>query len=116
MRIERVYGLALRLFPADYRARFSAEMQLAFAEAAGDHRGAGTMVWVRFALAELTSLISGIATEWLAKLTSDGAVRGRCLPDCRMMRPVGVTRGEWAGGLDAADIHHGPGHGEPTAH
>jgi len=36
----------------------------------------------------------------VAKLTSDRTIRGRRLPDCRMMRPPGVTRQQWAAGLD----------------
>ncbi len=115
MRIERAYEFALRLYPADYRARFAAEMRTAFGEAATDHRRAGTARSVRFAVAELAALVSGIGAEWLAKLTSDHTSRGRCLPDCRMMRPAGVTRDEWAAGLDATDIWSGSGDAEPTA-
>ena len=116
MRLERAYESALRLYPADYRARFAGEMLTAFEQAVTDHHGAGTVGSVRFAVAELTALVSGIGTEWLAKLTSDKAARGRCLPDCRMIRPAGVTREEWAAGLDAADIAaRGGRHDEPAA-
>ena len=115
MRIERAYEFALRLYPVDYRARFAAEMLTAFEEAVADHHGVGTVASVRFALAELTALVSGAGVEWLAKLTSDGAARGRCLPDCRMMRPAGVTREEWAAGLEATDIGRGVRYAEPTA-
>jgi Transcriptional regulator PadR-like family len=31
------------------------------------------------------------------------AVRGRTLPDCRVIRPVGVTPQEWAAGLEWID-------------
>ena len=115
MRIERAYEFALRLYPADYRARFAAEMLTAFEEAVADHHGVGTVASVRFALGELTALVSGAAVEWFAKLRSDGAARGRCLPDCRMMRPAGVTREEWAAGLDAIDIGRGVRHAGRTA-
>ena len=115
MRIERAYEFALRLYPVDYRARFAAEMLTAFEEAVADRHGVGTVASVRFIVAELTALVSGAGIEWLAKLTSDGAARGRCLPDCRMMRPAGVTREEWAAGLEATDIGRGVRYAEPTA-
>jgi hypothetical protein len=86
VRLERAYESALRLYPADYRARFAGEMLTAFGQAVTDHHGTGIVALVRFAVAELTALVSGIAAEWLAKLTSDKAARGRCLPDCRMIR------------------------------
>jgi uncharacterized membrane protein YbaN (DUF454 family) len=44
--------------------------------------------------AELAGLLTGATAEWIAKLTSDSSVRGRSLPDLRMMRPrvsVGTT-------------------------
>jgi hypothetical protein len=115
VRIERAYESALRLYPADYRARFAGEMLTAFEQAVTDHQGAGTVASVRFAVAELTALVSGIGAEWLAKLTSDKAARGRCLPDRRLMRPAGVTREEWAAGLDATDMFRGGRHDDPTA-
>jgi hypothetical protein len=122
VRVERAYESALRLYPADYRARFAGEMLTAFEEAVTDHHGAGTVASARFVLAELAALASGIGAEWLAKLTSDNAARGRCLPDCRMMRPAGVTCEEWAAGLgaidagfDATDMFRGGRHADPTA-
>jgi len=36
--------------------------------------------------------------EWIAKLTTSSSVRGRFLPDLRMMRPPGVPRGLWFAG------------------
>jgi hypothetical protein len=116
VRLERAYQSALRLYPADYRARFAEEMLTAFEQAVTDHHRAGRVASVRFAVAELTALVSGIGAEWLAKLTSDRAARGRCLPDCRMIRPPGVTCEEWAAGLDAADrLARGGRHDEPAA-
>jgi hypothetical protein len=90
MTIIRVYEMLLALYPADFRARFSAEMRGAFAEVGDDRR--------RVCL-ELGGLLRGLALEWTAKFVADPADRGRRLPDCRMMRPPGVTRAEWARGL-----------------
>jgi hypothetical protein len=55
---------------------------------------------LRFTIAELRSVMCGAGREWLSKLTTDAATRGRRLPDCRVMRPVGVTPQESALGLE----------------
>ncbi len=86
MTLKRAYRILLRLYPMDYRIAFGAEMLNAFEKVAGQRR---------FAVAELIGLIVGAGKEWIAKWTTDKAVRGRCLPDVRMMRPVGVTREVW---------------------
>jgi hypothetical protein len=44
---------------------------------------------------ELRGLAWGCIAEWIAKWTTDAAVRGRALPDLRMMRPVGVSQCDW---------------------
>jgi len=93
-----VYRAALRLYPADYRARFAAEMRATFREALTERRRR-----VRFTIAECGSVVLGAGREWISKLTTDAAVRGRRLPDCRVMRPVGVTPQEWAAGLEWMD-------------
>jgi len=85
--VGRVFDALLRLYPADYRARFAEEMRATLAGA--DRDGS-------CACLELTGLLRGIVVEWTAKLTCDAAARGRHLPDCRKMRPIGVTRVEWA--------------------
>jgi hypothetical protein len=89
------YQTLLKLYPADYRASFTAGMLAAFENAAEDGRRRGSAAAVRLALVELTGLLTGAAAEWIAKLTTDRCVRGRCLPDLRMMRPVGVSRESW---------------------
>jgi hypothetical protein len=91
----RLYRAALRLYPADYRVRFAAEMHATFREALAVRRHA-----IGFTLVECGSVVLGASREWLSKLTTDAAVRGRHLPDCRAMRPVGVTTQEWAAGLE----------------
>jgi hypothetical protein len=80
--MRRVYKALLGLYPHDYRAAFESEMLRSF-----EHP----------AVAELAGLLRGIAAEWCAKLTTDPSVRGRALPDLRMMRPAGMPRELWFG-------------------
>jgi hypothetical protein len=118
--MRRAYDILLRLYPRDYRARFAAEMLATFEEAAEGRRGHGWAVVVRFAIAELFSLLTGVAIEWVGNcayvvyrsanlirpfsLVADWianftlaighfnhSFRGRCAPDLRMMRPPGVS-------------------------
>ena len=84
----RVFERLIAWYPADYRARFAAEMRAALGSVTRDRE------WL-----ELTGLLRGLVLEWTAKLTADAAVRARHLPDCRKMRPAGVTRAEWGRGL-----------------
>src|SRR5579863_1352078 len=84
MHAKQAYKFLLRLYPRDYRAMFAAEMFAAFEQAAEEQRGSA------FVLAELTSLLAGAGSEWIAKLTSDSSIRGRLLPDRVRMRPPGV--------------------------
>src|SRR5579859_7455234 len=82
---RRIYSSLLLLYPVDYRSAFAGEMLLAFDQAAAHRRYA----------AEFLGLIAGAASEWFAKITTDRSIRGRCLPDPRMMRPPGVPREIW---------------------
>jgi hypothetical protein len=93
--MKRTYATLLRLYPYDYRSWFGTEMRRAFEETARDRLAPGRWAWMRFALVELIGLITGAGGEWFAKLTTSKSVRGRCLPDLRMMRPAGVTREMW---------------------
>lgn len=79
------YKRLLCLYPRDYRILFANEMLATFDAAAEE----------RFPLAELLGLITGAAREWVAKRTSNPSVRGRVLPDWRVMRPTGVTKEVW---------------------
>jgi len=103
MSADRIYAAALTLFPDDFRRRFGPEMRAAFRAAAADRRSAGVVASLGFLLDETAGLAVAIGREWLLKLTDDPASRARVLPDCRRMRPVGVTRAEWAAGLDCAE-------------
>jgi hypothetical protein len=97
--LDQAYRFGLLLYPADYRARFATEMAAAFDQAARQHGSDGAMAFARFTIAELTGLVLGVAAEWIAKLMSDQSARGRSLPDCRKMRPPGVSRTQWSAGL-----------------
>ncbi len=102
--MKRAYGTLLRLYPRDYKALFAAEMLSAFESAAEERRGHGWMVFVRFVMAESMGLMMGAGAEWIAKWSTSPSVRGRCLPDLRMMRPPGVPREVWFAG---PNVRHG---------
>jgi hypothetical protein len=88
--MRRVFEIALRLYPRDFRASFTAEMLTAFDRGADDRRAHGRSAYIRFALIELIGVMMGAGAEWFAKLTTDRSLRGRSLPDRLMMRPPGV--------------------------
>ena len=90
MNSVQVYRTLLRLYPYDYRALFATEMSNAFEEAAEECRKNGWGIFARFVLVEMAGLLLGAADEWIAKLTTNSSVRGRCLPDRLRMRPPGV--------------------------
>lgn len=94
MEMSRAYRTLLRIYPADYRARFTTEMIRAFEQASNEHRGR-----TRFVVAECTGLFVGALAEWIAKWTTDPSIRGRSLPDIRMMRPPDIPREVWFAGL-----------------
>ncbi|HLK68019.1 MAG TPA: hypothetical protein VKU19_31515 [Bryobacteraceae bacterium] len=98
MSVVRAYRLLLRLYPADYQAFFRAEMEQAFQRAVEARRKEGRRAVLRFLVAEFTGLCIGATAEWISKLTTDCSVRGRCLPDLRMMRPTAVSREVWFAG------------------
>ena len=96
--MKRAYWTLLGLFPADYRALFAVEMLTAFEKAAEDGRAQGLAAVIRFLVVEFLSLMTGAGMEWIAKWTTDSSVRGRSLPDLRMMRPPGVPGELWFAG------------------
>jgi len=65
-------------------------MLTAFDSSAHERRAMGRSAYLRFALAELASLVVGAGKEWSAKFKTDRSLRGRSLPDRLMMRPPGV--------------------------
>src|SRR5215471_4479797 len=91
MNPQRTYDILLQLYPQDYRDLFASEMLTAFGQAVKEQQRQG------FLLREFIDLFVGAGAEWIAKLTTDSATRGRCLPDLRMLRPPGVPREIWFG-------------------
>ena len=100
--MKPAYEMLLRLYPRDYRDRFASEMSSAFEEASRDRRPRGWSAYARFAITELAGLAMGAGMEWMAKLTTDASVRGRCLPDHLLMRPPGVS---WEAHYGGASQH-----------
>ncbi len=103
MTVERLYAAALTLYPFDYRVRFGAEMRAAFSAAVRDRRSAGFVPYFTFVISEAVGLVGAALRDRAMKLVADPVSRARVLPDCRLIRRVGVTRAEWASGLDDAD-------------
>ena len=101
MAIKHAYQALLRLYPADYKASFAAEMLNTFMKATEACRAQGRLRFVRFTLAELVGIIIGAANEWVSKWTTDSSIRGRCLPDLQKMRPPGVPQKLWFAGASA---------------
>ena len=99
--MKRIYRTLLGLYPLDYTARFAGQMLAACENAAEEPRARGGAVFLRFAILEMAGLVEGATREWMAKLTTEKSVRGRRLPDLRMMRPVGVPRELWFAGAGA---------------
>jgi hypothetical protein len=100
---KSVYRALLTLYPRDYGTVFSEEMKITFDEGCEEHRVRGRWQFLCFAAAEMSSLVSGVAKEWFAKLTTEESVRGRSLPDLRKMRPVGIAYEVWFASLDRSD-------------
>jgi hypothetical protein len=99
--INRLYLLLLSLYPWDYAESFSSEMLDTFQAACLQHRRRGHLRFAWMAAQELSGLVVGAVKEWSAKLTTDEAVRGACMPDLRMMRPARVPREVWFGSAGA---------------
>jgi hypothetical protein len=74
---------------------FATEMLNTFQEASEEQRRRGWGSFLSFLLSELAGLVAGLGAEWFAKLTTDVSVRGRHLPDLRMMRPSNISRERW---------------------
>jgi len=90
----------IRLYPRDFRARFGREMSETRRATLSIARQVGWFTLTRVAVAEAGGLLIGAGREWTIKLSSDPVSRARTLPDCSRMRPAGITRQEWAAGLD----------------
>jgi hypothetical protein len=108
MELKRAYEILLRLYPADHRALFAAEMLTAFEEAVEERRERGWAVFARFALAELVGLVIGAWAEWGAKFTPV-ACQSNISPSAKAhrlllkMRPPGVSRDSFYKIIDLVD-------------
>ena len=103
MIMRRFLAGVCRLYPADFRARFTPDMLATIDQAlALMPDGKARAFW---AVRESAGLAAGAVREWIAKLVTDPVARARVLPDCRRMRPVGVTRSQWAAGLTHVIVH-----------
>ena len=103
MIMRRFLAGVCRLYPADFRARFNADMLATIDQALASMPDGTTRA--HWAGRESAGLASGAVREWIAKLVTDPVARARVLPDCRHMRPVGVTRAQWAAGLTHVIVH-----------
>ena len=68
--MRRMYRAILKLYPCEHQASFAAEMVETFEQSFTDCRQRGRAAMFRFALRELTGLLEGLTTEWLAKSIS----------------------------------------------
>jgi hypothetical protein len=108
MDMKRAYDILLRLYPADYKALFAAEMSATFEEVARERRGHGWAVFARFASAELAGLLIGAGAEWGAKFTPI-ACPSNISPSAKAhklllkMRPPGVSRDSFYKIIDLVD-------------
>ncbi len=96
--MRRAYKILLQLYPRDYREMFAAEMLEVFEEAFEERRRHGSVVILRFAVAELIGLLIGTWAEWMAKSSysvyhsNSNYISGRCLVDRRTMWYIGAAR------------------------
>jgi hypothetical protein len=65
----RAYAVFLRLYPAEHRKIFAAEMQETFEHAVVDRRKQGAAALGIFAAREFFGLMRGLFSEWFAKTT-----------------------------------------------
>ena len=103
MMTRRFLARVCRLYPADFRARFNIDMLATIDQALASIPDA--KVRALWAVRESAGLASGAVREWTAKLVADPVARARVLPDCRHMRPAGVTRAQWVAGLTHVTEH-----------
>jgi hypothetical protein len=84
-----VYQAILRLYPTEYRAAFAPEILQTLEQAASDRRAQGHILFLSFAVCELTGVLTGLFSEWMAKWTArEGYVTTRCSPrEFQISRP-----------------------------
>ena len=99
--IKWLYDLLLRLYPADVRALFAAEMSSVFLSAAEEQRRRGRLALTRLACGELFGLLRGALGEWTARVL-EAVFRGRTTADIDLtrMRPPEVSSQTYTAAID----------------
>lgn len=64
--LRRVFQLLMRLYPAEHRRVFGAEMLAVFDRAAAERRAQGRAAVARFAFAEVMGVLHAAPAEWCA--------------------------------------------------
>jgi hypothetical protein len=76
---EFYYNTILRFYPAAYREAFAAEMIETHQQASAEARNRGPLACISFSARELTGLLTGLFSEWVAKWTASGPyITSRC--------------------------------------
>lgn len=79
--MRNFYKAILALYPAEYRTAFAPEMLQTLEEAIADRRTRGRAAFLSFAVCELTGILTGLISEWMAKWTArEGYITSRCSP------------------------------------
>lgn len=68
MNLMGIYSFLLRLYPAEQKEQFGAEMEAVFRQAAEEQRGRGTVAYLRFAFVEFAGLLAGAAAARFASV------------------------------------------------
>jgi hypothetical protein len=90
--MRNFYKAVLRLYPPEYQAAFAPEMLQTLEQAASDRRVRGHVAFLTFAVCELTGILTGLFSEWLAKWTArEGYVTWRCSPRSASDLPAEVV-------------------------
>jgi hypothetical protein len=71
--MRRLYRIILKVYPAEYRNAFGAEMIGVFDQARADARKRGALRFVLFMISEFSGLLKGLLREFAAKWASGEA-------------------------------------------
>ena len=87
--MRRLWSLLLRLYPAEYRAVFSQEIEAVLGRRAEDARQRRGAVRLAFGVRETLGLLRGLGAEWMLKFTTaetymSGAQRATLEPEARL--------------------------------
>lgn len=91
--MRRIFRILLRLYPAGHQELLGEEMLCVFEQAAEEQRRRGRLAFVRFALAEVISLVWEAAAARRLQNTGDAL-------DLRKMRPPEVSHQQYVTAID----------------